>query len=337
MKQLDMHIIDIVDKSMEGAGLAPTETEALYAVPAASAEGAYIRWAGQELSLASTGGKAEIHAQIGLNATPCPKNCLFCSFAACNKLRRGRYELPLEDVIEYAKLFEEGGANLILLMCTASYSYEKLLEAAHAVREVVSPDFPVLTNSFDLTYEQAVELKEAGINGAYHAVRMREGIDTDIPVATRLDTLANLKRAGLKLSACVEPIGPENTPAELAEATHRCIDSGALTAGCGRRINIEGTDIASRGMLNSLEIATMVAVYRLAAGSGLRLNCSASSRLVCASGGNLAWAESGTNPRDAYAQRTENGGRGDSVQQCRTMFMDSGWEVLVGPSPGWFD
>ena len=52
-------------------------------------------------------GVAEIHAQIGLNSTVCPKNCKFCSFAACNNVRKGKYELPKEDVLEYAKLYVE--------------------------------------------------------------------------------------------------------------------------------------------------------------------------------------------------------------------------------------
>ena len=335
--KFDTTVTDIIEKGLEGNGLSQQEAAALYGVAEDSAEGALLRWAGQKLSLEATGGIAEIHAQIGLNATPCPKNCLFCSFAACNKLRHGRYEVPLQDVLDYARIYEEDGANAIILMCTASYSFEKLTEMVQAVREAIDPAMPLLTNTFDLTLEQAQTLRALGINGAYHAVRMGEGVDTEIPVQERLDTLQNLRTAGLKISTCVEPIGPEHTPEELAEATFRCIDSGAITAGCGRRINVAGAPICARGMLSSVGIATMVAVYRLIAGRGLRLNCSASSRIVMASGANLAWAECGTNPRDALALRTENGGRGDSVQQCRKMFIDAGWEVRKEPSPGWVE
>ena len=65
----DEQIYDIVEKGLQGDGLTEAETLKLYQVPERSKEAAYIRWAGQELSLRAADGKAEIHAQIGLNST----------------------------------------------------------------------------------------------------------------------------------------------------------------------------------------------------------------------------------------------------------------------------
>ena len=110
----DEEIYDIVEKGLLGGGLTEAETLKLYQVPERSKEAAYIRWAG--------------HAQIGLNSMICPKNCKFCSFAACNSSRKGKFELEKKDVLEYAKLYMEDGANLMLLLTTASYSFEKLLD-----------------------------------------------------------------------------------------------------------------------------------------------------------------------------------------------------------------
>ena len=120
MQVFDQEIYDIVEKGLEGNGLSAENVLALYEVEETSKEAAYIRWAGQELSMIAADGVAEIHAQIGLNSTVCPKNCKFCSFAACNNVRKGKYELPKEDVLEYAKLYVEEGANLILMLTTAS-------------------------------------------------------------------------------------------------------------------------------------------------------------------------------------------------------------------------
>ena len=94
MFTFDTEICDIIEKGLEGNGLTEEETTKLYAIPETSREAALLRWAGQELSMRSSNGKAEIHAQIGLNASTCPKNCLFCSFAACNDARKGKYEIP---------------------------------------------------------------------------------------------------------------------------------------------------------------------------------------------------------------------------------------------------
>lgn len=330
----EQEIYDIVEKGLEGNGLSDDEVLTLYEAEETSKEAAYIRWAGQELSMVAADGIAEIHAQIGLNSTICPKNCKFCSFAACNSVRKGKYELPKDDVLEYAKIYQEQGANLILMLTTASYSFNKLVDMVGSVREVISADTPLLVNTDDMTLDQCRQLKIAGANGAYHAVRMREGEDTEIPVEKRFETFANLREAGLSLSTCVEPVGPEHTPEEITEATMRCISTDPVSAGVGKRIAVPGTQLAVYGMLTDVANSNMVAIYRLATGRDLRLNCSANTVMTAASGANLSWAEVGSNPRD-LVERTEKGGRGDSIEYCRKMFNASGWQVLDGPSKGW--
>ena len=237
-------------------------------------------------------------------------------------------------MLEYAKLYVEEGANLILMLTTASYSFDKLVDMVGSVREVIPADMPLLVNTDDMQLDQCRQLKAAGANGAYHAVRMCEGEDTEIPVEKRFETFANLREAGLTLSTCVEPVGPEHTPEELTEATMRCISTNPLSAGVGKRIGVPGTLVYDRGMLTDVANANMVAVYRLATGRDLRLNCSANTVMTAASGANLAWAEVGTNPRDTV-ERTEHGGRGSNIAQLRKMFAASGWQVLDGPSKGW--
>ncbi len=335
MQAISDEVYDIVQKGLVGNGLMEEETLKLYSLPETSAEAAYVRWAGQELSMKSANGIAEVHAQIGLNSTVCPKNCKFCSFAACNDARKnGKFELPKEDVLEYAKVYVEDGANLILLLTTASYKFEKLLEMVSGVREVIGNDMPLLVNTDDMTLEDCRQLKAAGANGAYHAVRMREGVDTGIPVEKRMETFKNLAEAGMSLSTCVEPVGPEHTPQELTDATYLCMSTHPMSAGVGKRIAVPNTQLYEKGMLTDIANANMVAIYRLATGLEPRLNCSANTVMTAASGANLAWAEVGTNPRDAV-ERTEKGGRGASFEQQYKMFQASGWEILDGPSQGW--
>lgn len=328
-------IMDIVEHGMEGNGLNDDEILQLYSVDWRSRVAAYIRWAGGTMQREISNNTAEIHAQIGLNATPCPKNCKFCSFAIINDLRHGKSEVPKADVVEYAKMYEDQGANAILLLATASYKFSNVLEMASAVREVISPEMPLITNTEDLTLEQAKQLKAVGVNGAYHAVRMREGEDTTLPVEDRLQTFQNLREAGLSISTCVEPVGPENTPEELTRATRIALDSGARSAGVGRRITVPGTVIEDRGMIQDDRNSMNVAIYRLAAGADYQtLNCAMSSALSAASGANLAWAEVGTNPRDVQ-ERTEDGGQGHDIAYCRDQFEKAGYQVLEGPSQGW--
>ena len=330
----ELALIDIVEKGMEGNGLTDEEMCALYGVDPRSRVAAYIRWGGNELAHASGDGLAEIHGQIGLNASPCPKNCKYCSFAVCNNPSRERSELPMNEVLEAAKIYCEEGVNAMVLMCTASYKFSKLVEMGQAVREVIPSDLPLLANCEDLTLERARQLKAAGFNGNYHAVRMREGVDTGIPEADRLATFAAIREAGLSLQTCVEPVGPEHTPEELTHYSRICIDSGANSAGVGRRVGVPGTMTYERGMITDLENARNVAVYRLAAGRAPKLQCAMATSLSAAAGANLSWAEVGTNPRDRE-NRTQFGGRGTNVALNRKFFEAAGWDILEGPSQGW--
>ena len=231
-------------------------------------------------------------------------------------------------------MYVEEGANAVLLLATASYQFERVLENAQAVREVIPDDMPLLVNIEDIDLERAKRLKAVGVNGAYHAVRMREGVDTGIPEADRLATFKALHDAGLSLSTCVEPVGPEHTPQELAYYTRLAIESGANSAGVGRRVTVPGTMVDDRGMIDDIENARNVAIYRLAAGQKPMLNCAMATSLSGAAGANLAWAEVGTNPRDVK-ERTEKGGRGTNISLNRRLFQAAGYEVLEGPSQGW--
>ena len=334
MNSIDTRIYEIIEKGMEGNGLADDEILALYSLDPTSKEAWAVRHAGQELSMQAANGKAEVHAQIGLNGTPCPCNCQFCSFAACNGVRRGKLEMEKEYVVEYAKIYEEQGANLILMLTTAKYDFNKLLDMTQAVREVISPDLPLLINTGDTPYEKWVQLKEAGANGAYHVPRIDEGIVTNIPVQDRLDTIDALKRAGLSLSTCVEPVGPEHTPEKLTEYTRLVIGLGGVSAGIGRRITVPGTMLEKYGEITEMVGSLHVAVYRLATGLDLRLNCAARTAFTAASGANLNWAEVGANPRDLKT-KTEDGGAGYNIARAQTILREGGWEILDGPSQGW--
>ena len=334
MQTFDNAVYEVVEHALEGNGLSRDEVRTLFEVPERTPEAALIRWAGQELSLRAANGIAEIHGQIGLNSTKCPMDCNFCSFAKSADCRTEDFELTRDEVIEYAKIHMENRVNIILLLCTASYKFDKLLEMAQAVRETIGPDFPLLANCDDLTYEKAVALRAAGINGCYHAARMGEGRDTKIPVEKRLQTFANMRRAGLSLQTCVEPIGPEHTVDELVEATFRCIAQKPQSGGAARRVGVKGTKLFDKGMITEVRNADYAAIYRLASGLEPRLNCSANTVMTAASGANQMWVELGLNPRDLLS-RTEGGGQAIGIKLAHKTFAGAGWEILDGASPGW--
>ena len=76
----DNKVMEIVERAQEGKGLPDKDIAYLYGVDSASKEAYYIEWAAQQMSLEASNGKAEVHAQIGLNSALCPMKCKFCSF-----------------------------------------------------------------------------------------------------------------------------------------------------------------------------------------------------------------------------------------------------------------
>jgi biotin synthase len=334
MKTPSIH--EIVEKSFAGAALTFDEAIALYKTDPYSKEAFTIRWAALTQSMELAEGTAEIHAQIGLDSGPCPKNCGFCSFAACNSKRptAKRRETPLKDILEYAKIYTEQGANLILLLSTEAYDFDQYMEVCARVREAVGTKMPLLANTGDLTPERARRLKSAGINGIYHANRLGEGEITEIPPETRVATIENAKAAGLKLSTCLEPIGPDHTAEQISERAQLCMSWEPLTSGVGRRVAVPGTKTAKLGMLSQPQNALYAAAYRLT-DHKTKLIASVHSELMANSGSNLSWSEAGSNPRDT--RRKTESGRGRTIQEIKNLFTESGWHVRKGPSPGWTD
>jgi biotin synthase len=330
---INQRIVELVDKGLAGEGLTEEESAELFAVNPYSAEGSHVRWGGWMLARKASNGIAEVHAQIGIDASACPKNCEFCSFAACNGLRPPKLEMPKDEVIDFAKAYDEAGVNLMCLMATAQYDFDKFLDMGASVREVINPETPLMANIDDFSYEQALKLKEAGFDCVYHVVHMGEGEITKIDPKVRLETMANAKKAGLTLSSCVEPIGPEHTPEIIAKRVKQLMTLEPVSAGIGLRVAVPGTRFESDPKKGKIDWSFMSGAFRLSV--GLKPALCGNTYLASDSGSNYGWAEIGTNPRDAAEQTGATAGIGHGVAESKYGFIAVGWKMLEGPSQGW--
>ena len=328
-----MRTWEILEKDEAGETLSMDEISLLYALPANSPEAFLLRCAGNRRAMELADGKAEIHAQIGVDAGPCVRSCQFCSFARCNNPEGELKLTPMNAILDYARAFQDAGANLLLLMSSAAFPFEELGEIGQRVREAIGPEMPMLINTRDVTFEEAEFLREAGYNGAYHAARMSEGELTDIPLATRVETMENLTRAGLPLSFCVEPVGEEHSAKDFADRLELHLRFKPLTGGVGRRIPVKGTKVENRRKFDQAEQARLIALYRIL-DHRTPLVGSANATLAANSGANLCWAECGYNPRD-FSGHTEVDGVGRSVDTIARIYAETGWELRKGYSPGW--
>lgn len=326
---MDSEIIRIVNKALDGGTLTKGEIVSLLSMENLSEEAFAIQQAGRAFTSQLCNGEAEIHAHIGLDAAPCPNDCKFCSFAASAKIFRSHEIIPLEKVIEEALAMEAAGANALYLVTTVHYGQEKFLETAQKVRAALTTDIPLIANVPDFDLDYARELRKIGIAGVYHVVRLGEGVMTRCKVEARLATMQAAKDAGLALGNCIDPIGPEHTPEEIADLIELARNYEVAFSGAMRRNTVPGTMFEKYGNIPYGRLATYGAATALATGTAIPGNCTHEpSQLVAQAGANIMWAERGTSPRDTATETV----RGLSVDQVRDIYFETDWKVHVGPS-----
>jgi biotin synthase len=324
-------IESIVRKVYDGDYPTKEEIRTLLNAEPHSVDAGFIISSADKLNRLASNNRAEVHAQIGINCAPCPRNCSFCAFAAKNKVFNESTEISIENAVLMAHNAEKEGANALFIMATGDYPFKKFVEVSKEIRSQIKSETVLIANIGDFNFDEGRELKDAGYTGIYHAVRMGEGEVTNIAPETRLKTVQSAREAGLLIGTCVEPIGPEHEVDEIVEKIIIGRDMEPCYSGAMRRINIPGSAMEKYGMLTEYQMAFMVAVVRLSMGRNLMANCTHEPNLLGATmGANLFWAEVGTNPRDTERETSE--GRGLDVFSCRKMFSETDYDLVQGPS-----
>ncbi len=326
-----MQVDGLIAKSCNGESFSREELIFLLSIPPVAPESFKIIARAREISGKLVSRKAEIHGQLALDLAPCPCDCKFCSFAVSNQVFRKETRISPDAAVRYAQQFQEQSVNSIYVMTTALYPFDLFIEMSIEIKKNLGPEVIMLANVGDQSLERAETIRDAGYTGVYHALRMREGVDTLIPGHVRKKSIRNFQAAGLKVGTCVEPVGPEHTNEELADAILFAASINPAFSGAARRISIPGTEMEKRGMISELRMAQIVAVTRLGTPGSVKGICTHEPcTLGALAGANLFWAETGSNPRDTH-EKTEQG-RGHGVGRCRAIFQESEWGILKGPS-----
>ncbi|MEJ2723566.1 MAG: radical SAM protein [Deltaproteobacteria bacterium] len=315
-------IKEILDKGSEGAGIGLEDAVTLLHLDLHSKEVYAVMASADRLSRRHFRGKGENHFHIGLNAGPCPFNCLFCSLTSKAGIFKEKIEFSEAAILYWAKSAEEQGADALNLMTTGTFAFERLLEIGGLLKQAVST--PLVANTRDIDHREGERLLDAGFVGAYHAVRLGEGRDTPFKVEKRMKTIQVFRDVGLRWMNCVEPVGPEHSPEEIADRMVLARKYGATYSGVMRRINFPGSPMTRDGMITEREMARMVAVSRLVMGAVPKAHCTHephSASLMA--GANLFFPEVGSSPRDGKADTGE--GRGKSIAACRQMLQEMDW------------
>ncbi|MCQ5375873.1 MAG: hypothetical protein NO474_04670 [Methanomassiliicoccales archaeon] len=327
-----MKIESILKQAESGDGISREEALTLLKeIKPKSKEMYLLMHTADHLSRRQFNNKGEIHAQIGLNWAPCSKSCEFCVFAEKHGIASKTIELTEDEVVRRAKNFENAGANAIFLMTTADYEFSRFLEIGKSVRKAINPNMPLVANIGDFGPGEAHELVEAGFTAVYHVLRLGEGVNTRIDPSMRIRTIKSAKDAGLDLSFCVEPIGPEHSIEEIVDRIFLGKDLEPTVMATMRRITIPGTPISAHGQISEIELAKIEAVTRLVMGKNIMaMGVHEPNMPSLLAGCNQIYAETGPNPRDTEEETSK--GRGRSVEECKQMLWEVGYETFVGPA-----
>jgi biotin synthase len=326
--QIDRSVLEILERAEENYPPTKQECCQLLSCPEQSLETGILMAVADHISRRRFANKAMLLGQIGIETTPCPGRCKFCAFSADNPMPESG-QLSMEQILLRARAFSEGGdLYALFLMTTHSFDFSHLISVVAAVRQAIPPQTQIVVNIGDLGGNQGDELRSAGVNGAYHICRLREGTDTGFKPPRRIRTIEIIKKAGLDLYYCCEPIGPEHAPEELVDQLFVGIEFGCFQHTAMRRISVPGTPLYAKGQITERRLAQVTAVVALAT-----LGCKETKSIavhepnllgLCA-GANTIYAETGANPRDTAADT--RGHRGLDMNDCRKMLHEAGFLI----------
>ena len=332
--KIDKKIASLLDRAQTGR--APTKEECVFLLqlPETSLEAALLRAAADSITRRRFNNEGVVLGQIGIEIAPCPGKCKFCSFGEGHTTFQSSV-MSDEEILRSADNFTASKELYALFLMTMhTFDFERLARVVGMLRKRIPRETQIVVNIGDFGPTQARELKAAGVNGAYHVCRLREGTDTALDPEQRKATFRTIKDAGLDWYYCCEPIGPEHTPQELADQMFLGLEYGCFQHAAMRRVYIPSAPLAAHGQISELRLAQVTAVVALAA-----LACPETKSIAVhepnllglTAGANAVYSETGANPRDTEKDTT--GHRGRDIKDCKLMLYEAGFGNLL-TSPG---
>lgn len=266
--------------------------------------------------------------QIGVERHACPGACRFCCFSE-EVFHDSDIALNLDSLLETARKFcASGEIEALFLMSMHDFEPRTLYTLAEAVRGVIPDATRVVVNIGDAPADVWQNLRSAGVSGAYHVLRLREGTDTRLNPDARKTTIAAIRNAGLDWYYCCEPVGPEHRAEELADVILLGNEFGCYQHAAMARVNYPGSPLMEKGEISKSRLAQIVAAVTLASAENPELRSIAvhePDELGLRSGANSVYAECGANPRDLAADTAQS--RGGSVARMTAMLAGAGWKL----------
>jgi len=330
----------ILNNALAGQPINKAEAERLLSLPETSTEAALLRATGNYVSRRRFDNRAVLLGQIGVDMAPCDGGCAFCAFAKPHTTVPAS-TLSVEEVVARCKRFVRGGAQGVFIMTMHRFGFEWFLKLCAGARRALPAELQLLANVGDLDLSQLRELRAAGLTGAYHVCRLREGTDTRLTPAQRIATIHQILEVGLDWYNSCEPIGPEHTPRELAEQIWLGVELPCRQHAAMRRFPVPGSPLYVHGQISLARLAQIVAVIALATASQAHLTSIAvhESNLVgLLSGANALYPEAGepdtsaadlASPKDGFTSALWRQSQEITTADCRALLAMAGFDSRI--------
>ena len=337
----------ILREALDGRSITKAEAEFLLSFPESSLEASLIRSIANIVSRKRFQNSALLLGQIGVAMAPCEGDCSFCAHAKSHT-NIEPLTLSVDEVITRCEGFARGGAQGVLLMTMHQFDFDWFLDLCSTLRKSISPSLEILANVGDIGLDQLRALRDAGVSGAYHVCRLREGTDTHITPRRRRETIEWILEAGMAWYNSCDPIGPEHTPHELAEQIWLGVELPCRQHAAMRRFPVPGSPLYQKGQISLVRLAQIVAVIALATSRQEDMTSIAVHEpnvIGLMSGANAFYPEAGEPPRecnpDSISEQEQRGFTSALWRQkseattadCREMLAAAGFSQLIG-TPG---
>ena len=336
----------ILKDAANGRPITKAEAVTLLGLPENSFGAALLRSTATAVNRRRFANSGLLLGQIGVDMAPCDGDCAFCFFAKSHTTIQASI-LPTDAIAARCERFASGGAQGVFLMTMHRFGFDWFRDLCAELRRRIPPQLEIMANVGDISVAQLDELRAVGVTGAYHVCRLREGVDSRMTPAARRATIERILQAGLSWYTMCEPLGPEHTPAEVADQMWLGVDLPCTQHGVMQRFAVPGSPLCHYGQVSLSRLGQVAAVVTLATLGSKTVRSIAvnvSNLVGLFSGANAFFPEAGEpveqETKDAQADATLGSdgfttalwrqSNEITTADCRAMMLAAGFSHLMG-------
>ena len=214
--------------------------------------------------------KVQISTLLSIKTGGCPEDCAYCPQSVRYETGLARDELmEVGDVVAAARAARESGATRFCM--GAAYRSPKPRQLAvvkSMIREVRALGLETCATLGMLTPEQALELKDAGLDYYNHNLDTSEAfygeVITTRTYQDRLETLAAVRDAGIHV-CCGGILGLGETVSDRVAFLHTLAtqDPHPESVPINNLVQVEGTPLAGTPAVDPIDFVRIIAIARI--------------------------------------------------------------------------